>query len=106
MYSNCIANKRSEVMVLQCNMLGPGHHLGGMAKSMHPLLSSKTVQCIFGEESSVGITFFNSPNNPSSGITSLSDWDRATYSLSVVDSVISVCSFEHHMIGQLAYMMT
>ena len=49
---------------------------------------------------------FNSSSNAIIGITSLRDCDKAMYSLSVVDRLISVWSFDIHIIGQLAYFTT
>ena len=43
--------------------------------------------------------------NSVSGMTSRRDCDSAIYSLSVVDSAISVWSLEDQMIGQFAYRM-
>ena len=54
-------------------------------------------------ESSDGIVSFSFPRNPGNGITSLSDCESATYSLSGVDKVISACISDHHMIGKPVY---
>ena len=70
---------------------------------MHPLLSSNTEECILGTSSDLGMTTSSSFNNSTSGKVSLSDCDNAIYSLYVVDSAISLCNFEHHIIGQSAY---
>ena len=78
---------------------------GKFTISIQPLLSSNIEQCILGVLSSEGIALLNSLNKSSSGITSLSDCESATYSLSVVDSVISVWSLEHYIMGQFAYIM-
>ena len=71
--------------------------------SIHPLLSSNTEKCTFGVFSPLRITSFTSLSNTSNGIISLSECESATYSLSIVDNVISVCNLGHHMIGQFVY---
>jgi len=74
--------------------------------SIQPLLSSKIGQCTLGVLLSDGITLLSSTNRSNSGMTYLSDCESATYSLLVVDSVISVWSLEHHIMGIYAYAMT
>ena len=41
-----------------------------------------------------------------SGICSWSAKESATYSASVVDKAVNVCSFDDHVIGQSAYLIT
>ena len=84
-----------------------GRTLCTFAISNAPLLSSKTLQCTLGLWSLIGnpcccISFMSSII----GIASRSAYDRPIYSLSVDDSAISVCSWDFHMIGHPAYIIT
>ena len=84
-----------------------GHVSGTLASSFEPLLSSKIVQFIFKVGSSVILTIvFNSIINSLSGNISLAAVDKATYSVSVVLSAISVCNLLNHVMGQFGNMMT
>ena len=79
---------------------------GHFTSSTHPRLSSNTEQCTFGAFMRAGIALESSFRIAMSGITSRRLWDSATYSLSVVDRVISDWSFDEHITGQLAYLIT
>ena len=79
-----------------------GRIQGAFTKSMHPLLSSKIVQCTVGCAVANDNTIFNSLSNSISGITSRGDCHSTIYSNLVVDRSISVYSLEHQIIGQLA----
>ena len=79
---------------------------GGSTKSIHSPLSSKMIQCTIGIISLGFIEVVTSISTSISDITCQSDCDNATYLLSVVDSAISVCSFEHQIMEQFAYIIT
>ena len=83
-----------------------GRMRGDSTRSIHPLLSSWTVQCITGVPSPRGITLCSSRSRLMRGMTSRKDGENAIYSLSVVDNAISVWSLLLQMIGQLAYRTT
>ena len=77
-----------------------GRIFGIQANSKVLLLSSKTVQWIFG-----GMSLILTPcsmaslSMPISGMTSLRLVDRAIYSASVVDNAVIVCILDAHVIG-------
>jgi len=70
---------------------------------MAPLLSSNTMQWIFGLQSSMGTPFSrNSVTNPSNGIVDHSPSLKAMNSASVVLNAISVCNLDVQAMGQFA----
>ncbi len=79
--------------------------VGAAIRSTHPLLSSKTVECALTCEIGMLQIWLSSLNIVRSGMRSLNDCGRVMYSASVVESAISVCSFEDQRIGQDAYVM-
>ena len=77
-----------------------GRIFGIRANSKAPLLSSKTVQWIFGGTSLILTPCSTaSLSMPISGITSLRLVDKAIYSASVVDNAVIVCILDAHMIS-------
>ena len=87
-------------------MFCPWSHLWCLIKINISFVALNIVQWFLGVASSDGITKLRSLSESNSGITSLIDWESATYSLSVVDSVISVTNLEHHMMEKFAYKIT
>jgi hypothetical protein len=82
-----------------------GRIVGAAIKSTHPLLSSKTVECVLACDSGMLQIWHRSLKMVRRCIRSLSDWDKEMYFASVVDKAISVWSLEDHRIGQDAYVM-
>ena len=80
-------------------------HFRTFTISIHALLSSKIVQCILGVVSSIGKISLSSCNKFIIGIASLIECDNTIYSLSVLDRLICVCSFDSHIIGHPAYVI-
>ena len=113
---NFVSTYRTEIVLLRTNerkwwyfnaiCLVRDLIFGTLTRSMHPLLSSKTVQWTVGMVQEKVKTGCNSCRSPIRGMTSRSDCDRAMYSLSVVERAISVCSFDDQMIGQFAQNIT
>ena len=81
-----------------------GRILGVLANSSAPRLSSKALQYTVGTVlAKIKLFSFSSSKRFITGITSLSDWDRLTYSASVVLSATWVYNFDVQIIGQPAY---
>ena len=87
-----------------CFVLGENFWL--WARDIVPLLSSHTLQCITGVGLWIGNVSLIPSNKVINGITSLSDWLKAIYSTSTVDSTITEWNLLHQVKGHPVYVIT
>ena len=78
-----------------------GRIFGSFNSSSAPMLSSNALQCTCGSVALISNPFLRILCiNPIIGNTSLIDWDKETYSASVLDKAIIFCSLGLQVIGQ------